>query len=666
VLAEPGKEVVDGRLTQKVSCAFKATALSELCEQLRAESSVQVMAGPSVADEKVTLFCEKLPLREVMRQLSRPFGYSWLRSGTAGQYRYELTQDLRSQLLEEELRNRDRNAALLALDHEMERYRPLLSLSPDEALERAKTAPPEEKKLLDHLSGAGWGPIQIYFRLSAQEQAALRSGQELKFSQEPQPENLRFGVDPVPSRTPQSAVGTLPADIARGTLQARREARVAREPHPDGAGAGHEGDRLRFLPAEEAGGVPPSAILEARAAVSIQLEQTELGRFGLSGNSTVIIGGSANGSGTGPYAVGVSPAVSEPENAKMSARLAGDPALRPRVTIRPEPSCRQDPASASASGGSGEERAPAPGPNATSADVLEAVHRATGLPIVADFYTRLYPLESVSLTERPLYEALNQFCDTMRLRWNKESSPSVSADSRSGGVWLQVRSLSFYNDRPKEVPNRLLSRWAAARREHGSLTLVELIEIAGMPDAPQDAREMAEGAHLCWRLKEWDLACNPTLRPHLRWMASFTSGERQKLQQAPGLRFPELSLAQQQRFISMATDSDPDAIDSLSEMETATVQVDYSLPGGFEWNAPEKREGPPEPLAPVRAVTREGALAAARRIDPQADPAQIQPTRLSLTLFYRWGNAQANGHRRITTTRRGDTSVSAGRSKTTP
>src|SRR6476469_6629146 len=72
VLAEPGKEVVDGRLTQKVSCAFKATALSALCEQLRAERSVHVTAGPRVADEKVTLFCEKLPLREVMRQLSRP------------------------------------------------------------------------------------------------------------------------------------------------------------------------------------------------------------------------------------------------------------------------------------------------------------------------------------------------------------------------------------------------------------------------------------------------------------------------------------------------------------------------------------------------------------------------------------------------------------------
>src|SRR5207244_918418 len=164
----------------------KGTALSDLCDKLRAETGIQIAAGPSVADEKVTLFCEKRPLREVMRQLSRPFGYTWLRSGTPGQYRYELVQDLRSQLLEEELRNRDHNAALLALEREIERYRPYLSLSPDDALARAQTASPEEKKLLEKLAGNGWGPIHLYFRLSRDNLAALRTQHRLTFDQEPE------------------------------------------------------------------------------------------------------------------------------------------------------------------------------------------------------------------------------------------------------------------------------------------------------------------------------------------------------------------------------------------------------------------------------------------------------------------------------------------------
>src|SRR5207245_2160024 len=120
-------------LSHEVTCAFRATALSDLCDRLRGDTGIQLSAGPSVADEKVTVFCERLPLRDVMRQLSRPFGYTWLRSKKeGGEYRYELVQDLKSQLLEEELRNRDRNAALLALNAEIERYRPYLDLSPDE------------------------------------------------------------------------------------------------------------------------------------------------------------------------------------------------------------------------------------------------------------------------------------------------------------------------------------------------------------------------------------------------------------------------------------------------------------------------------------------------------------------------------------------------------
>src|SRR5207302_2649352 len=166
------------RLTQKVTCAFKGTALSDLCEHLRAETGIHLAAGPSVADEKVTLFCEKSPLRDVMRQLSRPFGYTWLRSGTPGQYRYELVQDLRSQLLEEELRNRDRHAALLSLEQELQRFRPYLSFSPDQILARARTAPPAEKELLEKIGGSetqsalGWGPVQMYFQLSPQEKMA--------------------------------------------------------------------------------------------------------------------------------------------------------------------------------------------------------------------------------------------------------------------------------------------------------------------------------------------------------------------------------------------------------------------------------------------------------------------------------------------------------------
>jgi hypothetical protein len=66
--------------------------------------------------------------------------------------------------------------------------------------------------------------------------------------------------------------------------------------------------------------------------------------------------------------------------------------------------------------------------------------------------------------------------------------------------WLQSRSTSFFDDRTKEVPNRLLERWAASRQKHGALTLDDLLEIAQLPDAKLDGAEMAEGARECWGL----------------------------------------------------------------------------------------------------------------------------------------------------------------------
>src|SRR5262249_53331985 len=140
--------VTDTRLACAVAVQAKGTALADLCNRLRADTGIHLVAGNSVADEKVTVFCEKMPLRDLMRQLSRPFGYTWLRSGKPGEYHYELVQDLKSQLLEEELRNRDRNEALLALEKEIEQYRPYMDLTPDEALARSESASAREKALL--------------------------------------------------------------------------------------------------------------------------------------------------------------------------------------------------------------------------------------------------------------------------------------------------------------------------------------------------------------------------------------------------------------------------------------------------------------------------------------------------------------------------------------
>jgi RNA polymerase sigma-70 factor, ECF subfamily len=654
-LSDSGKEVVDSRLTQKVTLAFKGTALSDLCDHLRTETGVYLSAGSSVADEKVTLFCKEVPLRDVMRQLSRPFGFAWARSARDGGYRYELMQDLRSQLLEEELRNRDRNAALLALEREIERYRRYLDLSPDEALARAKTATHEEKKLLEALAGPGWGALQIYSQLSSSDLVALRSGQTLTFSAEP---------------LPNTDERLLPPNLARGVLQSVREGGLLKN---DKYGYSHISDLT------DPRALLPTAVPEARAYLRVDMHQSEPGQFILTGYSGVFI---APATGmkvfmlrSKPLAVGMSPAVLRPQNDQSNARLAHDPTLRPRVAIQPQPSCganlspppaAQVPGSPtrgegqlvlSASGtGSGQGvNAADPDPKVTTADVLEALHRATGFPVVADHYTRLYRPRDVSVQNQPLFDALNQLADAMHLRWNRD------------GEWLQFRSAGYYNDRLKEVPNRLLSRWAASRRKYGALTLDDLVEIAQLSDAQLDADEMAEGARLCFGLSEWHLArWRRFQRPHLRFLAELTPAQRLETMSATGLLFTRMSLAQQQRFIALAFEGGP--LQSLEDLAGATLRVDYSLPGWYQWGSPDEENytrwvvplepgprGRRVPRPPVRERTRDAAIQAVRRVDPQlrnallqamcrADPrvaaappseeAQVFPSRLDLKIIY--------------------------------
>jgi hypothetical protein len=648
--------VVDVRLTREVTLQQKATALSDLCERLRSDSGIQFAAGRSVADEKVTLFCEKLPLRDVMRQLSRPFGYTWIRSGQQGEYRYELMQDLRSQLLEEELRNRDRNEALLALEKEIERYRPFLQLSPDEALARAETARPADRELLRLLGGVGWGPIQMYFRLSPQELAALRSGQSLSYS--------------TPQKTGQQL---LPEDLRQGVLQCQRTWRVAR---------GEDGTLVRGTQdLNDPKAIALTAAPDVGAMVVVTLEQTEPGRFVLSGRSGHFTPPHpSTGRGhvlrlpTGDIAVGQCRTARGDGRDATGIASPRDSALRTRITFQPQPSCGRDlspqPPPRSGEGESltlswerrhpagmpprwrpGVDR-PAPGgaggeasveARVTSADVLEALHRATGLPIVSDYYTRLYKPEEVSARGQLLAEFLDRLADMMRVCWNKE------------GRWLQLRSATYYYDRLKEVPNRLLARWAAARRRQGSLSLEDLVEIAQLPDAQLDGAEMADGAKECFGLAEWELLRDGVLRSHVRFLGEFTPQQRQEAMTPVGLPFARMSLSQQQGFLSRTLNSHPDdnkPLQSLDELAGAALRVQYTQPGGFQWQRPDWlgkarwiRELEPGPqghrvlVPPIWERTREAALQAVRRILPQVDASEIYPTELDLVILYFPGTA---------------------------
>src|SRR5262249_33984637 len=152
---------------------------------------------------------------------------------------------------------------------------------------------------------------------------------------------------------------------ARGTLSGMRDVRVR----------SGNGDIEFGSPKEVPGGVPPASSPDARPAVLLKLHQNELGEYLLIASSGVALRPDQTRYilGSDAIAVGVSPAVAQPRNREAHARLAQDPSLQPRVTVQPQPSCSLGVGAGVYGLGRN------PGPRITSADVLEALHRATGM-----------------------------------------------------------------------------------------------------------------------------------------------------------------------------------------------------------------------------------------------------------------------------------------------
>ena len=137
-----------------------------------------------------------------------------------------------------------------------------------------------------------------------------------------------------------------------------------------------------------------------------------------------------------------------------------------------------------------------------------------------------------------------------------------------------------------------------------------------------------------------------------------------------------MTLAQQQGFLSRALPAQSEGLQSLDELAGATLRVDYTQPGGYEWRpagtwwlqwvvpyAPGPK-GKRTLRPPVRGRTREEALDALRRVDPETraavlaaalrldprlekklptDEEQIVPTELELATVYIPDDANRHG-----------------------
>jgi len=494
------KAISDPRLQRKVTLAKKAVAFGELLEQLAKETGIDISATRGVADDKLTVFCKDKPLRDLMRQITQHFGFTWERTGSDPAYGYRLKQPLRNQFLEEELRNKDRHEALLALDREMESLKKHFDLSPEQAREAAENAEGKEKDQLELLGGIGWAPARLYFGLSPEDQSALQGGKKLYFGENGTP---------------------FPKELAQGTLNA-----LTGHAFIDGDGISINSSRKAAGEQNPKGKSP--AEVGAKPAAMLELQRDELGQVSLYAHTGFSQGGSAAMNGV-PLATGVSPSVASPKNAEANAAKKKLPAYQKSATV-----------SLARKGLV----------KWTSADALEAIHKATGRDVLGDYFTRLVPYKE---EKGSLFEVLAHTCDPLRLRW----------DEKEG--WLTFRSTDFFNMRLKEVPTRLLERWAAQRKAAGKLSPEELRELSRLTDDQLNASSMAEGAKELYGLAEWDIVRSETTRPIWRFYDSLPTPLRTAMQSEKGLAFSQLGLEGRQKFVKAAYQHNPDRITQIQQ-----------------------------------------------------------------------------------------------------
>ena len=569
------KEVVDARLARKVSMGAKSVSLDEVCKQLKQKTGVDVWAGKSVVDENITLYCDDQSLGEVMRQINRLFGFVWLRSGEEGHYRYQLWQNVRGQLAEEEMRNKDRDEALIDLDSKMANYKP-------------------DKRFPE------WGALQLYNQFSPTDFAALRRGEEIAFA----------GWDKRGARP-------MPAEINKHIVAASNSI------------------------------LEPSLFAwpDYNATATMRLNFSEQGQVTLEAADTGVfkmgVGGYAR---TIPLATGLSPSSARPNNAQANKPLRAIPALARVVSLLPAHSCPYNalpadgkPRDKTGVGTGRTENAQAAqdkpkrptdgrsqsldrfnrgvfgGSHIMAADVWEEVHKRTGLPVIADSYTRLYPLADGTIHEKPLYEALNKVADALASRWKME------------GAFLACRTANFFWNRMKEVPNHLLTRWQQNSLNPQGLPLNDFLEMADLSEAQLDSQIVGDAVTYCWGLNEWDALGRPigyyTPRPFARYLAHLSPALRQQFITPEGVAFSDLSGDDRAEFVRAAQAVGKNSYIDFENMATCRYRMEYIPARVYVWKPGPDHKYQME--VTISDPTAEGALAKARKVDAKAALAQM-------------------------------------------
>ena len=518
----------NSRLEAPLTLVEKDRPLGELLPELGRKLGVRLRPGRETGDDKATLCLTARPAGEALSLLARHLGFRWVREGEE----YRLIQDLAGKQREQALLRNELapietqlNLAVRWLREPLERKKArvdeidaLLKMGGLEQAEQARLGA-EKQTILDvWLSPASVQPSLDLFRaLTPTQLDSLLDGTEFRYS---------------------TATGTLPAPLAEKIHDSTAILETQYGPLPR-----VQADvTIRLTDVEDADEVPPS-----RRQRQLRLET----------HFSTVRGTKEDphywGGGWSPHI----PALPDPAPA---AEPMSDPDLARAVDlVLPGPTKQPLPVTghliASAQLG-------AVWPEQASVgDVAAAIHRVTGLDVMADSFVpaRLNP--ALLRGRKPLVEVLQKVAEELDYTWEKR------------GKLLLLRDRRFYRDRPAEVPDRIVKPFRERVLRAGTL---ELDELAGLAAALNDTQVRSLHRYWGWYLGTERILPTATLfqhRQHLRFWAGLSPAQRSAVRGGQSLPVAQMLPAQRGLWATALT-SPPESANTPSEVQATPTPAD--------------------------------------------------------------------------------------------
>lgn len=449
---EKEAQVVDDRLTMMVSFASPQDSLQEVCDSLRKQTGVDVRAARNVADDNICLFIKKRPARDVMRAITKLFGYVWVRTEKDGALQYALEQDRAGQSAEENIRKDDVSSAFTRI---VEANKRTVNVSELEKVVR-----------------------KVFDQLTVSELQTLRSGGNVALSNSPR--SLR----------------PLDADIADKLM--------------DGFGRVIEDGTGGYISTGE--GTRLVDISGVQITVTYYFAVDEFGGAAARANVNATIprrGGGKAASWNRPVEMAKVPGVGEafPNNAVVGADQAKIKALNAPINVLPPESTAAPRVTGSNVKGVYElspfsmwksvAKCVPPPIYTTQGELWTAIQASTGFDIVADSFSRLVTTRSRS---GKIVDVLNEYGDQTRFRWRYED-----------GI-LFGRSTTYAWERLNEVPKQLVQRWQKICKTEGRLPAKEIINLCQLTDRQLDSYSVGQRLYHREGIGDWGLIARPWLQ----------------------------------------------------------------------------------------------------------------------------------------------------------